>query len=596
MYNDYNENEKNAEQNDINNLSYNNTDLYNKAKNIIGEPSNANATLTKNNGVSNATNIKASNGASAKTATGGAKTSSAASAASATEAAGTTGSTVSSMILPILAIVAIVLLIIFFLIGAVTTLTEGGAFSIASGWYANTKLKTETKVSSVLAQIQDFFGADGHFGFNVTKDVDVSKEKYDENNEFDQGYINQYKLMRLLLKNAYNKAVDEIKNECDNEDWEKDKTLKALEDKYPNGYEDVYKDINYGDLMNVLDFGFDTGFYTNDESITASNPLAVELMKNKFTLDYEENGYYKYFYKVTYEEKTENIIENIPVYGYLPGSSIETIIGYQKSEKTVAYVEPTINVYCWNDIYEMLGVDANSKIKDGLTATYKDKMDDMLKQTKINCSDVYGKPRTIYSTLNLNSTCVQWSHSFSSETIGDALKPEIIETANGDVPMAIYKALKNAGFTHEGACGMIGNIYAENHFKTDWTEGDQGSSGICQWRGSRKIALMTYADAHGYEYDTLEAQLGYLIYELPTQCSGHYNDIKTTTNIEDATGLVARYFERCSNFASKEDWQKANVPYEWSRYGWNARVKRFIIDYNTRYSAAIKYYEEYKEN
>ena len=153
--------------------------------------------------------------------------------------------------------------------------------------------------------------------------------------------------------------------------------------------------------------------------------------------------------------------------------------------------------------------------------------------------------------------------------------------------------LKAAGFTDEGAAGVMGNLQAENGFQTNVTAGDQGSIGLCQWRLGRADALRSFAASHNLPVDSIQAQGGYLIYEFPAQTGKHYDSIKNATDATAACDLVAKCFERCAYAPSYDVWQQKYSRYAWSRFKWSNTCNVYIIDLDKRESYTSLYYSKY---
>lgn len=82
----------------------------------------------------------------------------------------------------------------------------------------------------------------------------------------------------------------------------------------------------------------------------------------------------------------------------------------------------------------------------------------------------------------------------------------------------VYSQCINKGFTLAATCGILGNIVTESSFNP---EADNGNHhGIAQWGygsgGGRWPNAKTWMDGNGYakQYDSIEAQTAFLIYDL----------------------------------------------------------------------------------
>ena len=96
------------------------------------------------------------------------------------------------------------------------------------------------------------------------------------------------------------------------------------------------------------------------------------------------------------------------------------------------------------------------------------------------------------------------------------------------------------------AMGVMANMYYESGYKTQ-IDGDSGTSyGLCQWHAGRKSNLINWCNDNGLDYNTLEGQLGFLNYELPTRYPSVYNYLKQVENTDEGAYDAAYYF--CFNF------------------------------------------------
>lgn len=110
---------------------------------------------------------------------------------------------------------------------------------------------------------------------------------------------------------------------------------------------------------------------------------------------------------------------------------------------------------------------------------------------------------------------------------------------------SICLSLKANGFTENATIALLTNINHESGFKTD-AVGDGGTSyGICQWHNSRNMNLR---NAFPNNYDTLEAQIQFLIYELENSYNNLYNNL--TTSSLSANELTYKF---CKIFESPAD-------------------------------------------
>ena len=131
---------------------------------------------------------------------------------------------------------------------------------------------------------------------------------------------------------------------------------------------------------------------------------------------------------------------------------------------------------------------------------------------------------------------------FGSYPVGD-----ITENTN-----EIYDYLRNVlGLNHAAACGVLANIQCESNFAST-AVGDGGTSyGLCQWHLGRFSALINWCNANGYEYHSIQGQLGYLTCELQVGYASVYQYLlsvpDTAQGAYDAAYYWCKYFEIPSN-------------------------------------------------
>ena len=117
----------------------------------------------------------------------------------------------------------------------------------------------------------------------------------------------------------------------------------------------------------------------------------------------------------------------------------------------------------------------------------------------------------------------------------------------------IGEYLISKGFNAAMAVGFLANIFHESGYSTSAVNSSSGASGICQWLGGRKSAMIRTA---GSDWKTnLTGQLDYLWIELNGSESGTLNSLKSaiTANTEamamKAAEIVLKEFERPGDYA-----------------------------------------------
>lgn len=133
----------------------------------------------------------------------------------------------------------------------------------------------------------------------------------------------------------------------------------------------------------------------------------------------------------------------------------------------------------------------------------------------------------------------------------------------------IYAKLIAAGLTHEGACGLMGNMQAESGMKSniaqrgmtsksdeEYTYGvDSGAYdgfgrdavgyGLCQWTyHTRKAALLAYAKSCGASIGDETMQVSFCIRELRQDYPGLWALLCSTTDVYTAASEVCTVYER----------------------------------------------------
>ncbi len=135
----------------------------------------------------------------------------------------------------------------------------------------------------------------------------------------------------------------------------------------------------------------------------------------------------------------------------------------------------------------------------------------------------------------------------------------------------IYAKLIAAGLTHEGACGLMGNMQAESTLKaniaqrgmtalsdeeyTKQTDSypvsqarfvyDGVGYGLCQWTyWSRKNALLLFAQARSVSVGNEEMQVDFCVHELKSDYPGLWALLCSVTDIYTAASEVCTVYER----------------------------------------------------
>lgn len=134
--------------------------------------------------------------------------------------------------------------------------------------------------------------------------------------------------------------------------------------------------------------------------------------------------------------------------------------------------------------------------------------------------------------------------------------------------LTIYAQLRTAGMTAAGACGMMGNMYAESSMKAniaqhgmtnlsdeDYTAAaDNGNInfaydavgyGLCQWTYySRKLELWDFAHNRGKSVGDEETQVEFCLHELKAYYSGLWALLCSVNDVYTAASEVCTLYER----------------------------------------------------
>ena len=133
---------------------------------------------------------------------------------------------------------------------------------------------------------------------------------------------------------------------------------------------------------------------------------------------------------------------------------------------------------------------------------------------------------------------------------------------------SIYNALRSAGLTAEGACGVMGNMMAESGMKANIAQrgmtklsdeqytaaADNGlldfvhdhvGYGLCQWTFySRKQALLQFAKAQGVSVGDEAMQVQFCIKEIRQEYPNVWRVLTTGHDLYEAARIVCVEYER----------------------------------------------------
>lgn len=118
----------------------------------------------------------------------------------------------------------------------------------------------------------------------------------------------------------------------------------------------------------------------------------------------------------------------------------------------------------------------------------------------------------------------------------------------------VYFQLIDLGYSHKGACAIMGNIAQESNFNTTVISGDgYGSQGLCQWTGPRLTNLKNFCKGKSYKWNSVEGQIRFLDHELKSYKSLRKKLINGTGSLASLVDEFCFTFERPARSA-------ANIP------------------------------------
>jgi hypothetical protein len=139
------------------------------------------------------------------------------------------------------------------------------------------------------------------------------------------------------------------------------------------------------------------------------------------------------------------------------------------------------------------------------------------------------------------------SKTGTSGSYGFTKEPDAFELSGGSNGEKIYNYLRERGLSPEQAAGVVGNLAAESGLDPKaYNPNDVGqpAGGIAQWRGSRLTELQSYASENNLDWQSLDAQLPFMMYELETKSYLGYGALLNSSSVEESTRIFEEKFER----------------------------------------------------
>lgn len=109
---------------------------------------------------------------------------------------------------------------------------------------------------------------------------------------------------------------------------------------------------------------------------------------------------------------------------------------------------------------------------------------------------------------------------------------------------SIYKALKKGGYTDQLTFAILGNLYVESTFNPGNVNSDGGAFGLVQWYSGRTKEVQDFAEKHHATKDDINAQLGYMDYELSHGYKNARDSATRAKSLDEATSIICNEYER----------------------------------------------------
>lgn len=146
--------------------------------------------------------------------------------------------------------------------------------------------------------------------------------------------------------------------------------------------------------------------------------------------------------------------------------------------------------------------------------------------------------KELKSRMNLDYDNVDESQIYTSSSIGKGI--------TGDKRKAI-DFFVNKGLSPHAAAGIVGNLLGESSLNTGAVGDNNTSFGIAQWHNERGNNLKNFAKNKGKDWTDYDTQLEFLWHELNTDYKGVLDQLKNSTNVDQATDIFLEKFEKPKN-------------------------------------------------
>lgn len=235
---------------------------------------------------------------------------------------------------------------------------------------------------------------------------------------------------------------------------------------------------------------------------------------------------------------------------------------------------PTINGYFRPD-WSKVGGSASELPSSGLSGSLYDMVNTKEDATvrEVGYIDKDNKPsikpsNIKLSTINYTTLLGSIFGSFSNSPTVEGAKVDFSGIKNNNARI-IGEYLIDKGLNAAMTVGFLSNIFHESGYSTSAVNSSSGASGICQWLGGRKSAMIKAAGTNWK--NNLTGQLNYLWTELKGSESATLGALKSeiTTNSEamavKAADIVLRQFERPGNYSVNTPIRESTAKNIWKK-------------------------------
>jgi hypothetical protein len=127
-------------------------------------------------------------------------------------------------------------------------------------------------------------------------------------------------------------------------------------------------------------------------------------------------------------------------------------------------------------------------------------------------------------------------------------------------PEVMDKLIEDFGLDEIQTAGVLGNIGTEcagfHHLHEIGQPDGKGGYGWCQWTASRRKAFFKWCSAHSLDWQSDEANYGYLKKELKGDYESTIAALEKTSTLKGAVRAFERNFERAGtpNYTDRDAW------------------------------------------